>query len=254
MENYTSNLEFHILPFFVNSDDKLLIFSIVFFFLIYLVGILVNITIIILICLDRHLHTPMYVFLCNLSVVDMCFTSVTIPKKLTNKICIVFMMVAWISACVNSAFMVNAIIKFLLCSSTTIHQFFCDAKALFNISCAGRDMFYLVVYVDYFVFGVCPVVCHLMSYMRIFKVILHINSKDGRRKALSTCSSHLTVMVIYYGSGASVYMTPPSEHSNILEEIFTVFYTTMTPLLNPLIYTLRNNEVKSSLLKLVTYF
>nr|DBA19168.1 TPA: hypothetical protein GDO54_015035 [Pyxicephalus adspersus] len=308
MENNTLISQFQILPFVINADSKLVLFSMVLFFLIYFIGVLVNILIFLVICLDLHLHTPMYLFLCNLSVVDMCYTTVTVPKllyillsgnnimsleqcfiqayfvfmastsedivifimaydryvaichplhyhhKLNNKMCILFMLIAWISACLNSSIMLNCILNMFFCSTTTIHQFFCDAKALFNISCGGRNMFYILVYVNCLIFGLIPSACNLMSYVQIIRVILHIKSKDGRRKAFSTCSSHLAVMAIYYGSGISVYMTPPLQHYNVLELILTAFYTTVTPVLNPLIYSLRNNELKRSIKNLLAWF
>ncbi|XP_072272978.1 olfactory receptor 5B12-like [Pyxicephalus adspersus] len=303
MENNT--LEFHIVPFFMKANNKLFICSTVFFFLIYIFGILVNSVIITVICLDIHLHTPMYLFLCNLSVVDMCYTTVTVPKLLyillsgnntvplmqcfiqiyfffiaasaeitilfimaydryvaiccplyyhtilNKKTCILFLTATWVCAFFNSSLFTNSTLKLFFCSSVTIHQFFCDAKALINISCSGRDMFYIVVYANCFILGFIPIVCNLMSYVKIIRVILQIKSKDGRSKAFSTCSSHLTVMVIYYGSGLSVYLIPQSDRFGLLEQILTVFYTTVVPMMNPLIYSLRNSEVKRSLKKLV---
>ncbi|XP_077306143.1 olfactory receptor 2L3-like [Lithobates pipiens] len=305
MENTTSFLDVHILPFFMKSDPKLTIFSTVYFFFIYLIGMLMNVVIIAVIYLDLHLHTPMYLFLCNLSVVDICYTTVIIPKLvhmllsgnnqmpftqcfiqmyfffivgsaevtvllimaydryvaichpldyyriLNKKICLLLMMVIWIAGSANSSLLTSSILKIFFCSSVTIHQFFCDAKALINISCGGTETFYIVMYADSLVFGLLPIVCNSMSHVKIIRVILNIKSKDGRSKAFSTCSSHLAVMAIYYGSAVSVYMTPPSIQYDFLEQILTMFYTTVVPILNPLIYSLRNKEVKSYLWKLV---
>ncbi|XP_073491272.1 olfactory receptor 2L3-like [Aquarana catesbeiana] len=306
MENATFPLDVHILPFFMKTDHKLFVFSAVYFFFIYLIGILVNIVIIAVICLDPHLHTPMYLFLCNLSVIDISYTTVTIPKLLyillsgnnsvpftqcliqiyfivvadsaettilfimaydryvaichplhyhhilNKKVCIILIMIIWIGGNVNSSLLTRSTLQIIFCSSVTIHQIFCDAKALINKACGGTEMFYIVFFVDFLVFAVCPVMCNLISYLKIIRAIQHIKSKDGRRKAFSTCSSHLTVMAIYYGSALSVYMTLPSDRYDLLEQILTMFYTTVVPLLNPLIYSLRNKEVKSSLQKLVS--
>ncbi|XP_040214356.1 olfactory receptor 8D1-like [Rana temporaria] len=305
MENTTSPLDVHILPFFMKTDNKLLIFSTVYFSFIYSFGLLVNTVIIAVICLNPHLHTPMYLFLCNLSVVDICYTTVIIPKLLyillsgnnsvpftqcfiqiyfmllaasvevnilfimaydryvaichplhyhrilKKKICILLIIVIWIGGSVNSSFFTSSILKIIFCSSVTIHQIFCDAKALVNKSCGGTEMFYIVLYAECLSFGFCPVMCNLMSYVKIIRVIQRIKSKDGRSKAFSTCSSHLIVMAIYYGSVLSVYLTPPSDRYDLLEQILTMFYTIVVPMLNPLIYSLRNNEVKSSLWKLM---
>ncbi|XP_018430271.1 PREDICTED: olfactory receptor 1M1-like [Nanorana parkeri] len=293
------------LPFFMKADDKIFIFSTVFFFLIYFIGILVNFIIITVICLDFHLHTPMYLFLCNLSIIDICYTTIIVPKLLyillsgnntisftqcfiqmyfvflagttedtvlfimaydryvaichplhyhrilNKKICILLIMVAWLSGCSNSSLLTSSVLKMFFCSSSTIHQIFCDAKALINIACSGTEMFYIVMYTECFVFGLCPVMCNLMSYVKIIRVILRIKSKDGRRKAFSTCSFHLMVMAIYYGSSTAVYMIPPSARYALLEQIFTMLFSTVVPMLNPLIYSLRNKEIKNSLRKLL---
>nr|DBA19202.1 TPA: hypothetical protein GDO54_015069 [Pyxicephalus adspersus] len=292
----------------MKADNHFCSFNIVFFLFTYLIAILVNIIIISVICLDPHLHTPMYLFLCNLSIVDLCFTTANVPKLLyillsgdntisftqcsiqmyflflaettedmvifimgydryvaichplnyhqilNRQICIVITMVIWIVGCVNSTLLTSSISKMLFCSSFTIHQFFCDAKALINISCGGTEMFYIVMYADCLLLGLVPIICNLMSYGKIIKVILHITSKDGRSKAFSTCSSHFIVMIIYYGTGTAVYMTPPSDRYNILEQILTVFYTTVVPMFNPLIYRLRNKELKNYLRKFLASY
>ncbi|KAM5151773.1 olfactory receptor 2M2-like [Mantella aurantiaca] len=292
----------------MKADNKLFIFNTVSFFLIYVIGILVNLIIITVICLDLHLHTPMYLFLCNLSIIDIFYTTVTVPKLLyilfsgnntisftqcfiqvyfvylavttedtilfimaydryvaichpldyhrilNKKICILLAIITWISGCLNSSFLSSSILKMIFCSSLTIHQYFCEAKALINISCHGTEMFYIVMYTNLLVFGICPVMCNVMSYVQIIRVILRVKSKDGRSKAFSTCSSHLIVMAIYYGTALVEYMMPPSDHYNLLEQILTVFYTTVIPMLNPLIYSLRNKEIKNSLYKLLTQY
>ncbi|KAM5151755.1 olfactory receptor 2K2-like [Mantella aurantiaca] len=292
----------------MKDDNKLFIFNTVFFSLIYVIGILVNLIIITVICLDLHLHTPMYLFLCNLSIIDICYTTVTVPKllyilfsgnntisftqcliqtyfvfqssttevmtifimaydryvaicnplhyhrELNKKICMLLVMGAWISGCSNSSLITNSILKMNFCSSLTIHQFCCDAKSLLNIACSGTKMFNIAMYIEYLVFGLCPVMCNFLSYVKIIRVILRIKSKDGRSKAFSTCSSHLIVMAIYYGCGIAEYMIPPSDHYDLLEQILTVFYTTVVPMLNPLIYSLRNKAVKNSLRKLLAQY
>ncbi|XP_075037562.1 olfactory receptor-like protein OLF4 [Mixophyes fleayi] len=303
MDNDTSIIQFHILPFSMKAD-KPIIFSV--FFLLYLIGALVNIVIITVICLDSHLHSPMYLFLCNLSFVDVCYTTATVPKLLdilrsgnstvsfqecftqmyffciaaitedillfvmgydryiaichplfyhlilSKKICILLMIIIWFCAGLYSMYCIFSVLKLSFCHFLTIHQFFCDPKALVNISCSGSNMFYIILYVGILLFGVCPFLSNVMSYIKIISVILHIKSRDGRRKAFSTCSSHLTVMIIYYLTCISAYMIPPSDQHNFLQQIFTVLYTTGTPMVNPLIYSLRNSEIKRALQRLVS--
>nr|DBA19157.1 TPA: hypothetical protein GDO54_015024 [Pyxicephalus adspersus] len=301
MENQTFAKEFYILPFSVSSD---VISTVIFMiFSIYLFGVFTNSMIIILIHTSSQLQTPMYLFLCNLSIVDICYTTVTVPKLLyicisekntisytecfiqmyfyvlvgsTENIliltmafdryvaicdplnyhnilkknnCIILMAGIWILGSVNSFVLTRQASKMNFCHSKTIHQFFCDGKALINIACEGLEYFYAVIYIALFIFGFCAVVYILISYVKIMKVILQIKSKEGQKKAFSTCSSHLIVLAMYYTTGASVYMIP--KHLNILEQVFTVFYTVVTPMVNPLIYSLRNNDVKRALTRLL---
>ncbi|XP_063788912.1 olfactory receptor 1M1-like [Pseudophryne corroboree] len=303
MENHTSAIEFYLLPFSMKAGDEPVIFCI--FFGIFLFGVMVNAVIIIVICLDSRLHTPMYLFLCNLSFVDVCYTTVTVPKLLdillsgnhtvsytqcftqmyfffiaalteftllfvmsydryiaichplhyqqilSKKVCTLLVALIWLCACVNSMLCVFSVIKMSFCHSVTIHQFFCDAKALSDISCSGSSMFYIVTYINIVLFIGCPFLSNVMSYIKIIRVILHIKSKEGRRKTFSTCSSHLTVMIIFYANCMCVYLMPPSDHPIVLEQVFTVLYTTVVPMVNPLIYSLRNNEIKRALQRLV---
>ncbi|XP_075037410.1 olfactory receptor 1G1-like [Mixophyes fleayi] len=258
-----------------------------------------------LIYTDDQLHTPMYLFLCNLALVDICYTTTTVPKLLymllsgdntvsftqcftqmyfyisvsftedllifvmaydryvaicnplhyhfilNRKNCLLFVSGIWISGYLNAIALTIQASNMFFCHSDIIHHFFCDIKALINISCAGSEDVYIVIYLDALIFGVFPVMFSLTSYIKIIRVILQIKSKGGRKKAFSTCSSHLTVVTIYYAIGSSVYMMSPSESSKILEPVFTVVYAVVTPMINPLIYSLRNKEVKLALLRIL---
>ncbi|XP_063788946.1 olfactory receptor 2T10-like [Pseudophryne corroboree] len=268
-------------------------------------GVLINALIITVIHIDAQLHTPMYLFLCNLALVDICYTTTIVPNLLymllsgdntvsitqcftqmyfylladsseiylifimaydryvaicdplhyhsilNRKLCLVLASGTWISGSLNAFVLSIPASHMSYCHSRTIHQFFCDAKALINISCAGSDDLYIVIYTEFLVYGVFPVMFFLISYIKIIRVILKIKSKDGRKKAFSTCSSHLTVVIMYYISGVSVYMMPPSEYSDVLEQVFSALYTVVTPIINPLIYSLRNKDVKISLMRLL---
>ncbi|XP_069591616.1 olfactory receptor-like protein DTMT [Ranitomeya imitator] len=301
MENYTSVPgEFHILPFFNNSDRSSLMFA-----MFYSLGILMNVLIVTLIYVDEQLHSPMYLFLCNLSLVDMCYTTAIIPKLLhilssgnhkmsfwqcftqmfffflasgtedlllftmaydryvaickplhyniilSKKVCFTLMASMWFIASLNSGLVTVRTLKMSFCRSTTIHQFHCDAKALTKISCAGKEIFYLVIYFDILFFGLCPFLCSLTSYAKMLQVIFRIKSRDGRTKAFSTCSTHLIVIMLYYSTGVSMYLLPTTRYSDILDQIFTLLYATATPTLNPLIYSLRNRDVKRAVMRLL---
>ncbi|XP_073516801.1 olfactory receptor-like protein OLF4 [Phyllobates terribilis] len=304
MENYTSvPREFNIFPFFHKADGSPLVFGM--FVVFYSLGILMNVLIITLIYVDQQLHSPMYLFLCNLSLVDMCYTTTVIPKLLhilssgnhkmsfgqcftqmffffvaagtedlllftmaydryvaickplhyhtilSKKVCVICMVAMWFFASLNSCLITVPTLKMSFCRSTTIHHFYCDAKSLTKISCAGKEIFYLVMYFVLLFFGLCPLLCSLTSYAKILQVIFRITSRGGRTKAFSTCSSHLIVIMLYYSTGASVYLLPTTRYSDILDQVFTLLYATVTPTLNPLIYSLRNKDVKRAVMRLL---
>ncbi|XP_075141409.1 olfactory receptor-like protein OLF4 [Leptodactylus fuscus] len=306
MENSTSvPKEFHIWPFSFSTQSPAFILAL--FTVIYLLGVLLNVLIVTLIYLDKQLHSPMYLFLCNLSFVDICYTTTVIPKLLhmlssgnhkvsfrqcftqifffflaagtedlllfimaydryvaickplhyrsilSNKVCSICMATIWFCAALNSFAITVPTMKMSFCHSTTIHHFYCDAKALTKISCAGKELFYLVIYFELFFFGLCPLLCSFTSYAKILQVIYQIKSRDGRKKAFSTCSSHLTVILLYYSTAALVYLLPSSKYSDILDQFFTLLYATVTPMVNPLIYSLRNKEVKTAVMKLLQF-
>ncbi|XP_063788950.1 olfactory receptor 2M2-like [Pseudophryne corroboree] len=170
---------------------------------------------------------------------------------LNRKHCLLLASGTWISGSLNSLVFTIPASHMSFCQSHTIHQFFCDAKALINISCAGSEEVYIVIYMELLVYGVFPVMFLLTSYVKIIRVILQIKSKDGRKKAFSTCSSHLTIVIMYYMAGLVVYMIPSSEYSDVLEPVFIALYTVVTPMMNPLIYSLRNKDMKCALLRLL---
>ncbi|XP_018427285.1 PREDICTED: olfactory receptor 1M1-like [Nanorana parkeri] len=308
MENGTSFKEFHILAL-PNKLDKSA-FS-VFFFLIYFISVVLNLMLLMVIYSDVHLHTPMYLFLCHLSFVDICYTTTTIPKLLhmllsgnntvsfiqcfsqmffyfwgacievnlllamaydryiaickplryaeilNKRRCVLLMVGIWGIALLNSLFITVSASFTPLCYSPTIKQFYCDFKAVIKLSCPG-NFFLFVIFVEMIVFGFCSFACSLASYIKVAKVILAMTSKDGRRKAFSTCSSHIMVLSIFYGTSVLVYMIPPSANLEVLERSCTIFYTAVTPMLNPLLYSLRNKDVKRALMRLfnkcVSYF
>ncbi|XP_063788929.1 olfactory receptor 1-like [Pseudophryne corroboree] len=170
---------------------------------------------------------------------------------LNSKLCLVLASGTWITGSLNSFVLTIPASHMSFCQFRTIHQFFCDARALINISCAGSKDVYIAIYLVILVYGVLPIMFCLTSYIKIIRVILQIKSKDGRKKAFSTCSSHLSVVIMFYMTVFSVYMMPPSDYSDVLEPVFSVLYSVVTPMLNPLIYSLRNKDMKSALLRLM---
>ncbi|KAG8550968.1 hypothetical protein GDO81_023897, partial [Engystomops pustulosus] len=298
-----TSIIFHILPFSSEANNKLLIFGI--FFIIYVIGIILNLVVIAVICLDAHLHSPMYVFFCNLSSIDICYTTAVIPKLiyillsgddllsvtqcftqiyfyiicasaedtllfvmgfdryvaichplsyhriLNKKICILIMVTIWIAATLNASLFLYFLLKMPFCGVASVQNFFCDAMDIFNASCGGSCEFMILFYANLVVFGFFPVFCNVLSYVNIVRVISRLKSKEGRRKTFSTCSSHLIVMTIYYSTSSITYLASFSDHTEIMKQILSAFYVTVVPMINPLIYSLRNNEMIKSCRKLI---
>ncbi|KAG8546357.1 hypothetical protein GDO81_019161 [Engystomops pustulosus] len=304
MENFTYN--FFILTFSTYSKNPST--SSTFFVLLYLIGVIANSTTITVICRDPHLHTPMYLFLCNLSFVDLCYMTSTVPKLvhmllsdnytisfsqcftqmyffgqmattedlllfnmaydryvaicnplnyhnvLSKKNCIMFLVVAWLAGCITS------ITSMLMASniplfSNRVPQFLCDFKAFTKMSCPVAG-FLLFTSIGIVIFGFGPFLFCIISYTRVIVVILHIKSSDGRKKAFSTCSSHIIILTMYYGTWLAMYLTPPLRDPN-LSQVFnlalSILFAIITPMVNPLIYSVRNKDVKRAILKLFGY-
>ncbi|KAM3916846.1 olfactory receptor 2K2-like [Leptodactylus fuscus] len=170
-------------------------------------------------------------------------------RILSKKICILLMGVAWLTGCLNSAFATLSSSRIPLYSNR-VPQFFCEFKAFAKISCPNAG-FQLFTYMEAVIFGFGPFLCSIISYIKVIIVILHIKSSDGRRKAFSTCSSHLIVLTMFYGTWMSVYIIPPLKDPQVFELTLSILYSTITPMLNPLIYSVRNKDVKRALLKLL---
>ncbi|XP_018425128.1 PREDICTED: olfactory receptor 5B12-like [Nanorana parkeri] len=132
--------------------------------------------------------------------------------------------------------------------STTIPGLFCEFYQLIQLSCSDTFLNYLIVYIDAVSFGVTGFFITFLSYVYIFKTILKIKLKDGRQKAYSTCISHLTVVFIFYGTALFNYFLPKSKDF-LAGRLMSVFYTVFTPFLNPIIYSLRNSDLKGALQK-----
>ncbi|XP_030042687.1 olfactory receptor 1009-like [Microcaecilia unicolor] len=300
-ENITRVTEFIILGFPEFPDLQITLFFL--FLLVYLIILMGNFTIIILTCLDSHLHTPMYFFLSNLSFLDIFNTSLTLPKLMD--ICLRKGLSISIKGCLTQMyfFLAFTYVEFFLltamaydryvaichplrytiimnekasvlmaigcwafaffvplthtvlvshlsyCGSNEINHFFCDLLALLTLSCSRTDF---VDAMSLLFGGLIALPCCLLtltSYVYIISAILRIRSSEGRRKAFSTCSSHLTVVILYYGTLLCLYMRPTSMQSLDQNKHFALLYNVLIPILNPLIYSLKNREVKAALRK-----
>ncbi|XP_075129294.1 olfactory receptor 5V1-like [Leptodactylus fuscus] len=153
----------------------------------------------------------------------------------------------WISGCCNSVFITVFASDLSFCKSTLINQLFCEIKVLTKISCGDTNRFQIVILIDTFLMGLCPFLLIMLSYAKIILNILGKHSKGQRKKAFSTCSSHLIILVIFYGTLFVIYLRPTSQNSDQLDRIFSVLYLAVTPTLNPLVYSLRNKEIKRAM-------
>ncbi|XP_043827481.1 olfactory receptor 5B12-like [Dromiciops gliroides] len=302
MENRSEVNEF----IFVGLTDspELQVPLFIMFTFIYLITLVGNLGMVVLIFSDSHLHTPMYFFLSNLSLVDFGYSTAITPKvmagflmgdkvisynacatqffffvafstvesfllaamaydrhaavckplhyttTMTSNVCVGLAIGSYVCGFLNSSIHTRDTFSFDFCSSNVIHHFFCDFPALVALSCSETHISELIVFfvVGFNVFFAILVI--LISYLFIFIAILRMRSAEGRQKAFSTCTSHLTAVSIFYGTGIFMYLQPSSNHSMDTDKIASVFYTMIIPMLNPLVYSLRNKEVKKAFMKI----
>ncbi|XP_069448802.1 olfactory receptor 2C3-like [Ovis canadensis] len=263
------------------------------------------ILIIVVSCVDVHLHTPMYFFLVNLSFLDISFTTSIVPQLLINlwgpqkaisyggcviqfyishwlgatecvllavmaydryaaicrplhytaimhpKLCCSLAFASWLGGLTTS--MVGSTLTMLLplCGNNLIDHFFCEMPLIMQLACVDTGFNEVEMYVASFIFVVLPLGLILVSYSHIAWAALKIRSAEGWRKALNTCSSHVAVVALFYGSILFMYLQPARRNSHEEGKLVALFYTVVTPMLNPLIYTLRNKTVKKALRHIV---
>ncbi|XP_046494218.1 olfactory receptor 151-like [Equus quagga] len=302
-ENHSTVTEF-ILGGLTNQPELQLPLFLLFlgFYSVTMIG---NLGMFTLICLNAQLHTPMYYFLSNLSLVDLCYSSVITPKMLVNfvseknvisyagcmsqlyfflvfviaecymltvmaydryvaiccpllyniimshQVCTLLVAVVYAMGLIGSTIETGLMLKRSYCEQLIIH-YFCDILPLMKLSCSS---IYDIEVTTFFVGGFNIIVTSLtifLSYAFILSSILHIHSREGKSKAFSTCSSHLAVVGLFYGSASFMYLKPSTASSLAQENVASVFYTTVIPMLNPLIYSFRNKEVKAAVQKTLT--
>ncbi|XP_070312974.1 olfactory receptor 2H2-like isoform X1 [Odocoileus virginianus] len=158
---------------------------------------------------------------------------------------------AWISGFVESTVQTILVFQLPLCSHHMMDDFMCEEPALIKIACVNTTFLENELSIAIVFYVVIPLGLILVSYFCIVRTVLKIKSAEGRRKAFGTCGSHLIVVVLFFGTIISVYIQPKSKYTGNYSKFLTLFYTVVTPSLNPLIYTLRNKEVKCALRRLV---
>ncbi|KAM6448899.1 olfactory receptor 6F1-like [Liasis olivaceus] len=302
-QNETKVMEFILLGFPGPHYLQMLIFT--FFVIVYILTVFGNMAIIILVATKRCLHTPMYFFLCNLSFLEIWYTTSIIPKSLAvilgrSKMisftgCILQMYfvftfgcteylllsamaydrylaicyplhyntimdisfscklaaASWMSGSSSISVLVLLISRLSFCGPNVINHFYCNTDSWIVLSCTDTQLVELVTFLLSIIVILCTFVIILVSYICIILTVLHIPSAKGRQKALSTCSSHLAVVILWYGSTIFLYVKPSKRTSLEMTKIVNILNTIVTPLLNPFIYTLRNKDVREALKSLL---
>ncbi|KAM4663664.1 olfactory receptor 5AR1-like [Discoglossus pictus] len=287
----------------LTDDPWLQLVLFVFFLPFYVLNFIGNLIIMVLVTCTPALQTPMYFLLANLSVLDIFFSSVTVPKLLAGffgqnrillkhcivqmyfahnlgstecvllatmaydryaaichplqynlimgkKVCYQMVLFSWLIGIIYS--MTISVMSSLLpyCKHNTIRHFFCDVKPVLKLACADTHINELVLATSAGAISICTFCLTIISYCYIIIHLLNIKSSEGRRKAFSTCSSHLTVVTMLYGTAMCTYLGPSSEASIEKDRVAAILFTVITPAMNPVIYTLKNEQVKKSLRKL----
>ncbi|XP_057354880.1 olfactory receptor 13D1-like [Manis pentadactyla] len=303
MGNYSVVTEFFLVG--LSQYPELQHFLFVLCLIMYLIILLGNGLLIIISILDSRLHTPMYFFLGNLSFLDICYTSSSIPPMLVifvsdrksisftgcalqmvislglgltecvllavmaydryvaicnplrypiimNRVLYVHMAAwSWTIGCMVSLLQSIMTIILPFCGNNVIDHITCEILALLKLICSDITINVLIMTGVGIVLLVIPLLLIFISYIFIISSILRISSAEGRKKAFSTCSAHITVVILFYGSALFMYMKPKSKVTNTSDVIIALSYGVVTPMLNPIIYSLRNNEVKEAVKKVL---
>ncbi|XP_024056584.1 olfactory receptor 11A1-like [Terrapene carolina triunguis] len=170
---------------------------------------------------------------------------------MNGRICLQLATVSWMGGFMATTIVTCLMSQLHFCGPNEIDHFLCDFTPVIKLSCSDTSLITLVTFILSSIDTLPPFLFTLTSYVFIISTILRIPSTTGRRKAFSTCSSHLIVVTVFYGTLMIVYVLPDTETLRELNKVFSLFYTILTPMVNPLIYSLRNKEVHCALRKLI---
>ncbi|XP_052037199.1 olfactory receptor 8K3-like [Apodemus sylvaticus] len=178
-----------------------------------------------------------YVAICN----PLLYTAIMSQKK-----CWVLVVIAYLYGLFLSLIITLKMFRLSFCSYNIINHFFCDCIPLIPLLCSNTHEIQLIILMFAIFDLISSLLVVLLSYLLILIAILRMNSTEGRRKAFATCGSHLTVVIVFYGTLISMYLQPNYSHSFDTDKLASIFYTMIIPMLNPLIYSLRNKDVKTA--------
>ncbi|KAM6218638.1 olfactory receptor 7D4-like [Rhynchocyon petersi] len=302
--NQTKASEFLLLGLSEDPGLQPLLFGM--FLSMYLITVLGNLLIILAVSSDPHLHNPMYFFLANLSFVDVCFVTTTVPKMLVNiqtqskdisypacltqvyfamvfagldnflltimaydryvaichplhytvimnpRLCALLVLISWVIIFWISVLHILLIMHLNFCIGTEIPHFFCELEQIIKVACSNTLINNIFLYISAALLVMFPLTGILFSYSRIVSSLMRMSSAGSKYKAVSTCGSHLSVVTLFYGTGLGVYLSSAVAYSSQRSSVASVMYTVVTPMLNPFIYSLRNNDVKGALGRLLS--
>ncbi|XP_044132995.1 olfactory receptor 2G3-like [Bufo gargarizans] len=162
-------------------------------------------------------------------------------------LCIKMAVLSWGGGLTNSIFQIVFTLQLPFCGPNVINHFICEEPILLELACRDTSLNKTLIFICALVVAVLPFFLIIVTYFYIISSILKISTSKGRRKAFSTCASHVIVVTLFFGTIFSMYLRPGSTHVANQDKMATLFYSVITPMLNPLIYTLRNKDVKKSL-------
>ncbi|KAM4697819.1 olfactory receptor 5V1-like [Rhinophrynus dorsalis] len=300
--NYSVVTEFILLGLTGDSKTQIILFPT--FLLCYFCILTGNALIILITFADKKLQTPMYLFLTNLSLIDICYSTAIIPRMLKDLLsskkvilygecvaqmyislslasaeCILLAIMAydrylaicyplhytttmnryvcikiaagtWICGFLLTIFLVAFIFNLPMCENNIVNHFLCEPPEVLLLACTDLLKMEYVIFVIGTIIIMIPITFIPLSYIKIIITILKMTSSAGQRKTFSTCASHIMVVTLFYGMAMITYMKPISKYSPENDKMIAIVYTVITPMLNPLIYTLRNKEVKSALINI----
>ncbi|XP_039695979.1 olfactory receptor 10AG1-like [Pteropus medius] len=174
------------------------------------------------------------------------------PLVMNHKVCVQLAIASWVSGVPGGIGQTCQIFSLPFCGSNRMNHFFCDIPPVLRLACGDTFLNEMAVYLATVVFVMVPFLLIFVSYGKIIANILKISSASGRKKAFSTCSSHLIVVVLFYGTATITYLQPKPNRSEGTGKMISLFYTIFIPTLNPIIYTLRNKDIMMALRKLIS--
>ncbi|KAE8588193.1 hypothetical protein XENTR_v10022396 [Xenopus tropicalis] len=298
--NQTSSNRFFLLG--LTNVPYLQAIYVLLFFIIYITALSGNSLLIIVVRINEQLQTPMYFFLSNLSITDICVSSTVVPRIIINtlswdksvslldcalqmffslavggteclilavmaydryaaicqplhyntvmnkKLCICMATGSWTFSFTSAFLHVFFTLQLPFCRSHNLNHYFCEMPPFFKISCRDTWPNELAMYITASIIAMFSFLLTLISYIHIISTILKIRSSEGRRKSFSTCTSHLTVVLLFYGTVLFMYMSPHSAYSDINKAV-SIIYSVVIPMLNPIIYSMKNKDVKGTIRK-----